>query len=110
MFLIGTASAVHEGQLTQLMNWIHSWSGLLFGWLLFAVFLTGTLTVFDNEITYWMQPELLEVSSDARDGDETWPPVLEFATQHDHWETDVHTDRPSLLMVKLQKNRTMDCS
>ena len=47
------------------MNWIHSWSGLLFGWLLFAVFLTGTLTVFDNEITYWMQPELLEVSSDA---------------------------------------------
>jgi hypothetical protein len=45
-----------------------------------------------------------------RDGDETWPPVLEFATQHDHWETDVHTDRPSLLMVKLQKNRTMDCS
>jgi Uncharacterized iron-regulated membrane protein len=57
------------------MNWIHSWSGLLFGWLLFAVFLTGTLTVFDNEITYWMQPELLEVSSDARDGDETWPPV-----------------------------------
>jgi len=67
------------------MNWIHSWSGLLFGWLLFIVFLTGTLTIFDNEITYWMQPELLEVSSDARDGDETWPPVLEFATQYDHW-------------------------
>jgi uncharacterized iron-regulated membrane protein len=65
VFLIGTASAVHEGQLTQLMNWIHSWSGLLFGWLLFTVFLTGTLTIFDNEITYWMQPELLEVSSDA---------------------------------------------
>jgi len=85
VFLIGTASAVHEGQLTQLMNWIHSWSGLLFGWLLFIVFLTGTLTIFDNEITYWMQPELLEVSSDARDGDETWPPVLEFATQYDHW-------------------------
>jgi hypothetical protein len=33
------------------------WSGLLFGWLLFTVFLTGTLTIFDNEITYWMQPE-----------------------------------------------------
>ena len=106
MFLIGTARAIHEGQLTQLINWIHSWSGLLFGWLLFAVFLTGTLTVFDNEITYWMQPELLEVSSDARDVDETWPPVLEFVAQADHWEADVHTDRPPLLMVKLQKNRT----
>lgn len=23
-------------RLTQLMNWLHSWSGLLFGWLLFA--------------------------------------------------------------------------
>lgn len=35
-------------------------SGLLFGWLLFAVFLTGTLTVFDIKITAWMQPELHE--------------------------------------------------
>lgn len=88
------------------MNRIHSWSGLVFGWLLFAVFLTGTLTVFDNEITYWMQPELLEVSSDARDVDEAWPPALEFAARADHSKADVHTDRPPLLLVKLQKNRT----
>jgi hypothetical protein len=88
------------------MNWIHSWSGLLFGWLLFAVFLTGTLTVFDSEITSWMQPELLEVSSDARDVDETWPPVTELASQTDYWGVDVPTGRPPLLLVKLQKNRT----
>jgi hypothetical protein len=88
------------------MNWIHSWSGLLFGWLLFAIFLTGTLTVFDNEISYWMQPELLEVSSAARDGDETWPPVTEFSAQADHWGVDFHTDRSPLFLVKLQKNRT----
>ncbi len=43
---------------TQSVDWLHAWSGLLFGWLLFAIFLTGTLTVFDKEITYWMQPEL----------------------------------------------------
>src|SRR5262245_60259836 len=88
------------------MNWIHSWSGLLFGWLLFAIFLTGTLTVFDNEITYWMQPELLEVSSDARDIDDTRPLVMDLAFQSDRWRVDLHTDRPPLLMVKLQKNRT----
>ena len=105
MFLIDTASAVHKGQLTQLMNWIHSWSGLLFGWLIFPIFLTGTLTVFDNEITYWMQPELLEVSSNARDGDETRPSVVVFASQADHWGVDFHTGRPPLLMVKLKKNR-----
>lgn len=43
---------------TQSMDWLHTWGGLLFGWLLFAIFLTGTLTVFDKEITHWMQPEL----------------------------------------------------
>jgi len=43
---------------TQSMDWLHTWGGLVFGWLLFVIFLTGTLTVFDKEITYWMQPEL----------------------------------------------------
>ncbi|BCQ59485.1 hypothetical protein PBOI14_12350 [Pseudomonas sp. Boi14] len=39
------------------MAWLHTWSGLLFGWLLFAIFLTGTLSYFKDEITHWMQPE-----------------------------------------------------
>lgn len=42
----------------QVNSWLHTWSGLLLGWLLFAVFLTGTLSYFRQEITYWMQPEL----------------------------------------------------
>ncbi|NBF02322.1 PepSY domain-containing protein [Pseudomonas sp. Fl5BN2] len=41
----------------QSMAWLHTWSGLLFGWLLFAIFLTGTLSYFKDEITHWMQPE-----------------------------------------------------
>jgi uncharacterized iron-regulated membrane protein len=40
------------------MSWLHTWSGLLLGWLLFAIFVTGTLSYFRNEITFWMQPEL----------------------------------------------------
>lgn len=43
--------------LTQSMSWLHTWSGLVFGWLLFAIFLTGTLAVFDKEIDTWMRPE-----------------------------------------------------
>lgn len=27
----------------QAMAWLHTWTGLIFGWLLFAIFLTGTL-------------------------------------------------------------------
>jgi uncharacterized iron-regulated membrane protein len=44
--------------LRQSMSWLHTWSGLLLGWLLFAIFVTGTLSFFRNEITFWMQPEL----------------------------------------------------
>jgi uncharacterized iron-regulated membrane protein len=42
----------------QSMAWLHTWSGLLVGWILFAVFLTGTASYFRGEISQWMQPEL----------------------------------------------------
>ena len=44
--------------LRQSMSWLHTWSGLLLGWLLYAVFFTGTLSYFLDEITDWMRPEL----------------------------------------------------
>lgn len=42
----------------QAMAWLHTWAGLVFGWLLFAIFLTGTLSYFKDEISHWMQPEV----------------------------------------------------
>src|SRR5690606_23252605 len=42
----------------QAMAWLHTWSGLLLGWVLFAMFLTGTLAFFRPEITTWMRPEI----------------------------------------------------
>lgn len=42
----------------QAMAWLHTWIGLIFGWLLFAIFLTGTLSYFKDEITHWAQPEV----------------------------------------------------
>ncbi|RIA36609.1 putative iron-regulated membrane protein [Hephaestia caeni] len=44
--------------LRQSMAWLHTWVGLLFGWLLFAMFATGTAAYFQEEITRWMQPEV----------------------------------------------------
>lgn len=44
--------------LRQSMAWIHTWLGLLAGWILFAMFLTGTASYFRPEITRWMQPEV----------------------------------------------------
>ncbi|MFT9142729.1 PepSY domain-containing protein, partial [Acetobacter orientalis] len=40
------------------MGWLHSWLGLLAGLVLTCIFATGTLSVFDTEITHWMQPEI----------------------------------------------------
>ncbi|WP_175652468.1 PepSY-associated TM helix domain-containing protein [Pseudomonas sp. Marseille-P9899] len=42
----------------QAMAWLHTWAGLIFGWLLFAIFLTGTMSYFKSEITHWSQPEI----------------------------------------------------
>ncbi|MDM3885194.1 PepSY-associated TM helix domain-containing protein [Pseudomonas sp. BCRC 81390] len=42
----------------QAMAWLHTWTGLIFGWLLFAIFLTGTLSYFKEEITHWSRPEV----------------------------------------------------
>jgi len=44
--------------LRQSMSWLHTWSGLVLGWLLFAVFFTGTLSYFRTEIDAWMHPEI----------------------------------------------------
>ena len=43
--------------LRQTMAWLHTWSGLWLSWLLFAIFLTGTLAVFEEPIGHWMRPE-----------------------------------------------------
>lgn len=40
------------------MGWLHTWLGLGLSAVLFAVFWTGTLSVFDREIDQWMKPEL----------------------------------------------------
>ena len=41
----------------QSMSWLHTWASLILGWLLYAIFLTGTLSFFQTEITTWMKPE-----------------------------------------------------
>lgn len=44
--------------LRQSMSNLHTWTGLLAGWLLYAVFLTGTVSFYRDEISVWMRPEL----------------------------------------------------
>lgn len=50
--------------LRQSMAWLHGWAGLLLGWLLFAMFVTGTSAVFQEETTRWMTPEVRTFAPD----------------------------------------------
>lgn len=52
--------AAPEG-LRQSMAWLHTWAGLLLGWLLFAIFLSGSLAFFKQELNLWSRPELLRL-------------------------------------------------
>lgn len=46
-----------KGAFRQSMAWLHTWTGLLVGWFLFVIFLSGTTAYFQYEITRWMTPE-----------------------------------------------------
>jgi uncharacterized iron-regulated membrane protein len=43
---------------TQSMAFLHTWCGLVFGWILFVVLLTGSIAVFYGELNYWLTPEM----------------------------------------------------
>lgn len=47
-----------KNTLRQSMAWLHTWSGLLAGWLLFVIFVGGTIACFDRELDDWMRPAL----------------------------------------------------
>ncbi|MEM1412011.1 MAG: PepSY-associated TM helix domain-containing protein [Pseudomonadota bacterium] len=47
-----------KGTFRQSMTWLHTWCSLLFCWVLYFIFVTGTLGYFDNEIDRWMKPEV----------------------------------------------------
>jgi len=43
--------------LRQAMAWLHTWFGLVLGYLLVVIFFFGSLSVFDREIDRWVLPE-----------------------------------------------------
>jgi len=42
----------------QSMAWLHTWAGLVVGWVLLAVFVSGTASYYRADISRWMRPEL----------------------------------------------------
>ncbi|WP_306396895.1 PepSY-associated TM helix domain-containing protein [Telluria beijingensis] len=44
--------------LRQAMAGLHLWAGLLGGWLLIAIFVTGGISYYRDELTQWLRPEI----------------------------------------------------
>lgn len=44
--------------LRQSMASLHTWTGLVPGWILFIIFLFGSAAFFNEEVSRWMRPEL----------------------------------------------------
>ncbi|MDO4724629.1 MAG: PepSY-associated TM helix domain-containing protein [Comamonadaceae bacterium] len=55
------APAAAPRGLRQSMADLHTWAGLLVGWVLYAMFLTGTVSYFREEISLYLRPELQAV-------------------------------------------------
>jgi len=49
---------MNDGGFRLSMNWLHTWSGLVLGGLLYFIFITGAIGYFTKEIDRWMRPEI----------------------------------------------------
>jgi uncharacterized iron-regulated membrane protein len=77
----------------QSMAWLHTWVGLLPGWVLFLVFLFGSTAFFQQEISGWMRPELVSApaSTAALDGASTV--LRDKGAQAESWSISLPSQR-----------------
>ena len=57
-------SNLANGNFRQSMKWLHTWAGLTVAVVLYFMFITGSAGYFNDEITYWMQPETPLISNE----------------------------------------------
>jgi uncharacterized iron-regulated membrane protein len=88
-----------KGGIRQSMSWLHGWSGLLLGWLLFAIFFTGTIAYFRQEVTLWMQPELHGSVPSPRAAEIGLSKLAEVAPKAASWTVNLPSDRSDTVRI-----------
>ncbi|WP_043834918.1 PepSY-associated TM helix domain-containing protein [Muricoccus aerilatus] len=83
----------------QSMAWLHRWAGLLVGWVLFAVFLTGTAAYLRPEISYWMRPELALSRPGPADAEVAVQAMQAMAPNSPSWFINLPDERDTTLRV-----------
>lgn len=87
------------------MIWLHTYSGLVLGWLLFTIFFTGTLSYFNPEITQWMQPERQQVASSQNSINRSLAVLHEEGVNADTWRIYLPNERTQKWTVQWSQGR-----
>lgn len=66
----------------QAMTWVHTWFGLVLGYVLMIAFFFGSLSVFDREIDRWAVPETRFEPQPMPSFDKVLTPVFERLRAH----------------------------
>lgn len=95
--------------LRQSMAWIHGWLGLIGGWILFAMFLTGTASYFRPEITRWMQPEInLPQTTPARAAETAVAHLQRIVPQAEQWSIYLPDARTTATRIFIRDRKNPD--
>jgi len=96
------------GTFRKSMAWLHTWSGVILGALLFAIFWMGTLSVFDKEIDRWMMPDTrlaLPATDVALSSVVDWVEPLVPANVR-FWQAELPTMREPMVKLSYQRSNS----
>jgi uncharacterized iron-regulated membrane protein len=101
----GSSSPKARG-IRQTMSDLHTWTGLLAGWILYAMFLTGTVSYFKDEISQWMRPELPQqhqVPDPAQVAERIAARLGTIAAGSAQWSMELPTERSNVVSAFWRK-------
>lgn len=90
----------------QSMAWLHTWASLILGWLLYAIFLTGTLSFFQSEISVWMKPETHQSVPDVSQVKQTEVALAYLQKNYPHagsWSIQLPNSRQTTTELNIRK-------
>lgn len=88
------------------MIWLHTYVGVICGWLLFAIFFTGTLSYFTPEITRWLTPERNAIQLTEKEMISTsFDYLADNAPAADEWRVYLPTPRNSHWYVQWREGK-----
>ncbi|QDF28088.1 PepSY-associated TM helix domain-containing protein [Halarcobacter anaerophilus] len=93
-----------EKSFRQSMRWLHTYSGLIVGWLLFAVFVTGTSSYYRDEINLWMKPELHKSKPSEKTLDIAQKKALEVFEKSNNLYVTLPNSRSNVISMFYQEN------